>query len=196
MTRLHTAALALLLAAAAGPGLAHTGPGDVAGVSSGFGHPFGGLDHMLAMVAVGLLGVQLGGRSVWLVPAAFLAMMLAGGAIGLAGSAGPIVEIGIAGSTIVLGAVIALGRHIPLSVTTGLTGVFGLCHGHAHGTEMPAALSGLDFATGFIAATLLLHAAGFGLGLSARALGRRTASLLVRTAGGTIAVVGTVTVVL
>ena len=135
---------------AATPALAHTGVGSVSGFSAGFGHPIGGLDHVLAMVAVGILAAQLGGKSAWLVPASFVTMMVIGGILGINGVHVPFVELGIVGSVIILGAVIALGRELPMGLAMALVGLFAIFHGHAHGTEMPMDASGLEYAFGFI----------------------------------------------
>jgi urease accessory protein len=183
----RTAALAAFLTLAAGPALAHTGAGAVSGLAAGVAHPLGGLDHILAMVAVGILAVQQGGRAFWLVPAAFVAMMVAGGALGAAGVPLPYVELGIVGSVIVLGAVVAAGWRMPLALATPLAGAFAVFHGHAHGTEMPLSASALSYGVGFVSATAFLHAAGFGLGRTALALGRSPA---LRVGGGAIAMAG------
>jgi urease accessory protein len=182
-----TAALAAFMTLAAGPALAHTGVGTVSGLAAGFAHPVGGLDHVLAMVAVGILAAQQGGRALWLVPAAFLAMMVAGGALGAAGFALPYVELGIVGSVIVLGAVVAAGRRMPVVLAMALAGIFAVFHGHAHGTEMPLNASGLEYGAGFVLATALLHGAGVGLGLGAATAAR---PLALRFGGGAIALAG------
>jgi urease accessory protein len=194
MNRFVLAALpAAVLAATAlsvGPALAHTGAGSVSGLGAGFGHPIGGLDHLLAMIAVGVLAVQLGGRATLLVPAAFVAMMVGGGLLGAAAVGLPLVEIGIVGSVIVLGGAIALGRRMPVALAMGLVGAFALFHGHAHGTEMPITANGLEYGLGFALATTLLHVAGIGAGLAARVLGAQASSLALRTGGGAIAAAG------
>ena len=159
----------LLSLAAALPtaAFAHTGAGGAGGFARGLFHPLGGADHVLAMVAVGLFAAQLRGRALWLVPAAFVATMAAGGALGAAGVAIPHVETGIALSVLVLGAAIAFGLSVPVAGAMMLVGFFAIFHGHAHGAEMPAAASGLAYGAGFVLATAALHAAGatFGLGL-------------------------------
>jgi urease accessory protein len=182
--------LAALFAALAGPALAHTGVGPVSGLSAGFAHPIGGLDHGLAMIAVGILAAQLGGRSLWLVPAAFVAMMIVGGGLAFGHVPVPYVEQGIAGSVIILGAVVALGRRMPLAVAMSLAGMLAVFHGHAHGAEMPATASGLDYAIGFAAATAMLHAVGIGLTLGVQKAGATLAPAAVRLGGGIIAAAG------
>lgn len=157
------AALAAFLTLAATPALAHTGAGQVAGMAAGFAHPLTGLDHVLAMVAVGVLAAQQGGRAVWFVPAAFVAMIVASAFLGVAGVALPFVELGIVGSVIVLGAVVAAGRRMQLSAAMTLVGALAVFHGHAHGTEMPVDANGLAYGTGFVLATALLHVVGLSM---------------------------------
>jgi urease accessory protein len=158
------AILSLCVLAFVGTATAH--PVDAgAGLAAGFAHPLGGLDHVLAMVAVGLWAAQLGGRALWLVPSAFVAMMLAGGALGAAGVGVPAVEIGVAGSVLLLGLLIAFGVRAPLGVSMALVGGFAILHGHAHGSAMPAGAGAL-YVLGFTAATVILHAVGVGLGVT------------------------------
>ena len=158
-TRLLALAFALLPTAA----FAHPGH-DAHGLVQGFAHPFGGFDHLIAMIAVGLYAWQLGGRALWLVPTTFVAVMAAAGTLGIAGMPLPGVEIGIAASVIVLGAIVILRVKMPVAIAAALVGVFAVFHGHAHGTEMPLDASGVAFAAGFLAATALLHVAGIALG--------------------------------
>lgn len=165
----------LTLAALVTPSLAlaHTGVGDTHGFVHGFAHPIGGLDHVLAMVAVGLFAAHLGGRALWLVPLSFVGVMALGGALGMAGVEIPFAEAGIALSVIVLGAAVALRIALPTVAAMALVGFFAIFHGHAHGAELPQGASGLGYATGFLIATALLHAAGLGLGLAIGRLGSR-----------------------
>ncbi|RCK43534.1 HupE/UreJ family protein [Thalassospira profundimaris] len=172
------------------PALAHTGAGTVSGFASGFGHPVGGLDHLLAMVAVGILASQQGGKSIWLLPLSFVAMMIVGGILGAASVALPLVELGIVGSVIVLGAVIALGKHLPTGAAMALVGLFAVFHGHAHGTEMPTTASGVEYGVGFALATAALHAVGLGLGLTVKQIAQKTAPVALRAGGGAIAAAG------
>ncbi len=162
--------------------LAH--PGHAGGLTDGLVHPFTGLDHVLAMVAVGLWASQLGRRAMWLLPAVFPVVMAAGAVMGAYGVALPWVELGIVASVVVLGIAVALGLQVSLVVSATLVGVFALFHGHAHGNEFPAADSPLLHGIGFIAATVTLHAIGIAAGL----LTQRP--LVMRTAGGAIAAVG------
>ena len=181
------AGAALALAGATAPALAHTGHGDVSGFVAGFLHPVGGLDHVLAMVAVGLFAAHLGRRALWAVPAAFVALMAVGAALGMNGVGVPHVETGIALSVIVLGAMLALGLTLPVGVAMGLVGFFAIFHGHAHGAELPAGASGAAYAAGFLLATAALHGAGVGVGIAA---GRLASMRAVRFGGAAMAAAG------
>lgn len=173
---------------AATPALAHTGAGATSGLSAGLLHPIGGLDHLLAMVAVGVLAAQQGGRALWIVPAAFVGMTILGGVLAIAGVGMPMVEIGILGSVIVLGGAVALGKQIPLAVAAGLVGLFAIFHGHAHGAEMPAGVSGVEYAVGFALVTMVLHATGIGLCFAVRSAAGKLAPFALRATG--VAVTG------
>lgn len=181
------AAAILCVAGGAGPALAHTGHGDAHGFVAGLLHPVGGLDHVLAMVAVGLLAARLGGRALWAVPTAFVALMAAGGALGMNGVGLPYVETGIALSVVVFGGVLAAGVTPPVGLAVGLVGFFAIFHGHAHGAEMPGDASGLAYATGFMVATAMLHAVGAGLGVGAA---RLASTRVVRLGGAATAAAG------
>lgn len=172
--------------------LAHTGAGDTNGVVHGFMHPVTGLDHVLAMVAVGILAALLGGRAIWLVPASFVAMAAVGGLLGVQGVPVPFVEFGISASVVLLGLAIALQARLPLGWTVGLVGLFGLYHGYAHGAEMPADASGFAYGVGFLAATAMLHIAGIGLGLGIAHMARRSATRFAQAGGAAIALAGIV----
>ena len=143
-TGLITAALTLIPAAA----FAHTGAGEAHGFVSGFAHPLGGLDHILAMVTVGIFAWQLGGRALWLVPGSFVLAMAIGAALGMAGVALPFVEFGIAASVIVLGGIVAFACNAPIVVAMGVVALFAIFHGHAHGSEMPIDAAGGTYAAG------------------------------------------------
>lgn len=172
---------------------AHPGlPGHTHDLASGFVHPFSGLDHILAMVAVGLFAAQLGGRALWALPASFVAMMAAAGVAGMSGVALPLTETGIALSVIVLGGAVALRLALPVAAATVLVGFFAIFHGYAHGLETPETASGLLYGLGFVAATAALHALGIGLGL---ALGRFEGAFgrgLISMAGSAAALIGMV----
>jgi urease accessory protein len=185
--RLSLAALTCLLPTVA---FAHTGHGDVGGLAQGFAHPIAGLDHILAMVTVGIFAWQIGGRALWLVPASFVAIMAVGGVLGVAGTGVPFVELGIALSVVVLGAVVAAGVKAPPALAMGVVGFFAIFHGHAHGAEMPGDASALAYGAGFVAATALLHLGGIGLGVAVGKAGEKYGALVVRAAGGVITLAG------
>lgn len=166
---------------------AHTGAGGTGGFAHGFGHPLGGLDHLLAMLAVGLWASQSGGRALWAVPLTFVGVMAAGGAFGMAGISLPLGETGIVLSVLLLGVFIAAAVRMPVGASMVIVGLFALCHGQAHGAEMPETASGLAYAVGFILATALLHGAGIGLGVGIQ---KAATPKFVRFAGAAIAVAG------
>ncbi|WP_119418569.1 HupE/UreJ family protein [Desertibaculum subflavum] len=176
----------LFVLASAGAAAAHTGHGATEGFAQGFAHPLLGLDHLLAMIAVGLWGARIGGRARWLVPAAFVGVMALGGVIGVAGFGLPLVELGIVGSVLVLGLLVAAAPQPPLWAPAAIVALFALFHGHAHGTEMPEAVSGLAYSLGFVLATALLHSLGLMLGL----LVAGRSPLALRLGGGAIAACG------
>tara|TARA_R110002110_G_scaffold376568_2_gene586498 strand:+ start:6250 stop:6837 length:588 start_codon:yes stop_codon:yes gene_type:complete len=183
-------ALAAVFIFSAGPALAHTGAGPVSGLWYGFLHPFAGLDHVLAMVAVGILAVQQGGRATWLLPVTFVTVMLAGSAVAMAGIPLILVEQGILGSVIVLGGVIALGRQIHWPVAAGFVGLFAVFHGHAHGAEITVGIGGLEYMAGFAVATAVLHLTGLALGGGTSRLNARLSRTLIRSGGAAIASAG------
>ncbi|GGD36615.1 HupE/UreJ family protein [Aureimonas glaciei] len=188
--RLALAAAALLAGAA--PAFAHVGTEAHNSFFSGFTHPLSGLDHVLAMVAVGLWAAQLGGRALYAVPAAFVGAMAIGFALGSQGFAMPFVEPAILASVVVLGLVVAAAVRLPLAASAGLVGLFALAHGAAHASELGSA-GALTFALGFVAATALLHAAGIGLGLvvgQGAGLGQKAGSAVARVLGAGTAVAG------
>jgi urease accessory protein len=186
----RTAIAAAILIALTGAAAAHPGHGDAGGFAHGFLHPLGGLDHVLAMVAVGLYAALLGGRALWLVPATFVTVMALGGALGAAGYALAYPEIGIALSIVVLGLAVALRISVPTLAATVLAGVFAMFHGHAHGAEMPQDVSGYEYAAGFLAATALLHCAGIALGLGMGKLSELGGRRVAQAAGGAMALAG------
>ncbi|QYK43550.1 MAG: HupE/UreJ family protein [Paracoccaceae bacterium] len=141
----------------------HSGDHGASPLASGLGHPVGGADHLLAMVTLGVLAVGIGGRALWAMPVAFVAAMVAGGAMGAAGLPFPGVEPMILASIVVFGALAALALRLPLAPVLAMVAAFGAAHGWAHGAEGPA--EGLvPYAAGFAAATMMLHLAGIGLG--------------------------------
>lgn len=179
----------LLLAGAmlAMPALAHVQQGQAAGFVAGLLHPVSGLDHVLAMVAVGLWGAQLGMPAIWLLPVTFPLVMALGGFLGLVGVPLPGVEIGVAASGLLLGASVATQWRPPLWLAATIVGVFAVFHGYAHGTELPPGESGLLYSVGFVVATGCLHAAGVLIGLVHRWQWGRTA---LSAAGAGIALAG------
>jgi urease accessory protein len=172
---------------AAGPAAAHVGVGGTSSFAAGVLHPLSGFDHILAMVAVGSWAALKGGKALWVWPCAFVGVMLAGGALGMAGLPLPFVEPGIAASIVVLGILVALAVDLPVAVGAAIIGVFALFHGHAHGTEMPVAGTALLYAGGFALATAALHGAGIGLALISRGALWRS---VVRGAGAACACMG------
>lgn len=169
---------------------AHPGHEGTPGLVHGFLHPLGGLDHILAMVAVGLFAARLGGRALWLVPASFVVTMAVAGIAGMTGFALPYVEAGIALSILVLGAAIALEWTMPVAAAMGLVAFFAVFHGHAHGAEMPQTMSGLAYGMGFVAATAALHALGIGLGLVIGRSGETASRRILQIGGGAAALAG------
>jgi len=168
---------------------AHTFGVTGGGPAEGFAHPFLGLDHLLAMLTVGLWAAQLGGRARWAVPAAFVVMMAMGGALALFGVALPRVEVGVAVSVLVLGLLVATAARMPVRFGALVVGTFALFHGHAHGTELPMQASEWDYGAGMLAASGLLHGVGLGLaGMAQR--GSVVAERGLRVAGAAIAASG------
>ena len=168
------------------PAFGHSGSSS-GGFAGGFAHPLFGPDHVVAMVAVGLWGALLAAPAIWLLPVVFPLVMAVGGVIGILGIPIPGVEIGIAVSAIVLGAMVAAGARPPLWVAAVLVGAFAIFHGHAHGSELPPGVDAVAFSLGFVIATGLLHLAGIAFGLIARWPAGRIA---VRATGGAIALAG------
>lgn len=177
---------------APGAALAHTGAGVAGGLESGFLHPLLGPDHLVAMVAVGLWGAQLGRPLIWALPIAFPLMMAFGGVLGVLGIGLPAVELGIALSGVVLGLVVALAIRPMVPVAVTIVAVFAVLHGHAHGAELPEAANPLAYGIGFVVATGLLHLAGIGIGHmnSWQLAGRPAGSYLVRACGVLVALAG------
>lgn len=166
--------------------LAHVKSGAAEGFASGFVHPILGPDHVLAMLAVGLWGAQLGKPAVWVLPVAFPMAMAFGGFLGLVGVPIPGVEIGIAASAFVLGGMVLAAARPPLWLAAVIVGVFALFHGHAHGTELPEGNNGALYSIGFVISTGLLHGVGIGIGLlQALSWGKQ-----VVRAGGAVILVG------
>ena len=186
----HLAKLSLFpLLLLAGVAEAHPSASHASGFVAGFSHPLGGLDHLLAMVAVGLWATQVGGRAIWALPAAFVATMAVANMVAMGGTVIPFFEQGIAASVLILGLLIATALRLPVAAATVLVGFFAAFHGIAHGLELPETAAPLGYAGGFILATALLHGLGVALGL---ALAPRFGARLTRVTGVAIALGGMV----
>jgi len=185
----RAAVVALMLVTTATPLLAHEQGGQALGFWTGLQHPVSGFDHVLAMVSVGVWGAQLGTPAVWMLPVAFPVVMAFGGFLGLVGVQIPGVEIGIALSAVLLGAVVTLEARPPLVAAAALVSLFAIFHGHAHGTELPPGQNGLTYSMGFVVATGCLHGAGILMGLmQAQSTGR----IVLRLSGAVVALAGLV----
>ena len=176
--------LLLLLPATAS---AHSETGTIGGFTSGFLHPLTGLDHIVAMVAVGLWGAYLGAPAMWLLPVVFPVVMALGGGLGVLGMPLPGVEKCIALSGVILGLAVAFAAKPPLWISAVIVGFFAIFHGHAHGTELPESANAMTYAVGFVIATGLLHLTGIAFGLLVRWPWGR---VFVRVSGAAIAIIG------
>ena len=171
----------------ASPAWAHSAKGLSGGFAAGFMHPFLGLDHLLAMVSVGLWGAFLGRPMIAALPVIFPAVMAFGALLAILNMPQPPIELGIALSVLALGAAIAFGYRAPIWLAGSLTGMFGLFHGYAHGSEIPSLADPVAFSTGFVLATGMLHVAGIGLGMANRLKG---GALAIRGVGAAISLCG------
>lgn len=183
------AAVSVLIFALFSPvaALAHTEGGVSGGFVSGLLHPVLGWDHVVAMVAVGLWGAFLGSPAIWLLPVVFPLVMAFGAVLGILGVPVPAVEVGIAGSAVVLGLLILFKARLPLAASAVIVGAFAIFHGYAHGTELPEAANAAAYAIGFVIATGLLHIAGIAFGLLLRV---PNGVYAVQAGGGVISLVG------
>jgi urease accessory protein len=186
-TFLPSLGLALL---AAEPSSAHTGAGAAFSIQSGFLHPLGGLDHLLAMFAVGLLAAQLGGRAIWLVPGTFVWMMVAGALAGIAGIGIPGVEFGIVISIVAIALPVAFALGMPAALAMAYVGFFAILHGYAHGAELPAGADAAPYIAGFALATALIHATGVVAGMLCGRIVIGQGCYALRIAGGLVAIAG------
>ncbi len=186
-SRLCVSLLAVLVVSLPSHAFAHFEGGQATGLITGLQHPWSGLDHVLAMIAVGIWGAQLGNPALWLLPVTFPMAMSMGAMLGLLGIPLPGIEIGIASSAILLGTMVIGEIRPKMIITALLVGFFAIFHGHAHGTELPAGQSGLLYSMGFVIATGCLHGIGIALGLVHRWPAGR---LALRGAGALIAVMG------
>jgi urease accessory protein len=177
----------LILLCHTGIAEAHVHRGEEVSFLSGFRHPISGLDHVVAMVAVGLWGAQLGAPAIWILPVAFPLVMAFGGMLGLLSVTLPGTELGIAVSAILLGAAVMLRWRPPLAAAAVLVAFFAIFHGYAHGSELPPGENGLLYSLGFVIATGCLHGVGITIGLINRGIwGQR----VVRFAGAAITMTG------
>jgi urease accessory protein len=176
---------AIFLLISSGAAFAHPGH-DVSGFAAGLMHPFSGLDHLLAMVAVGLWAAQGGGRKVWVLPATFMAMLAVGAGVAMQWQSLPMVETGIAVSVLALGLLVSLSMQLSATLSVAITALFGLLHGYAHGLELPESAAPAAYALGFLIATASLHLGGIAAGVATR----HRYTLLSRLLGGAIAICG------
>ena len=175
------------LALSTAPAFAHLNPEEHGSFMAGFSHPLFGLDHILVMVAVGLWASQIGGRALWLVPAAFVGTMAFGFGLAVAGVDLPFVEPAILASVVALGLLVAMAARVDTIASAALVAAFALFHGHAHGGELGAA-GAASFGIGFVVATALLHAAGIAIGIGVARIAN--GAILARIIGGLTAVTG------
>jgi urease accessory protein len=169
------------------PALAHFTGNAATGFASGFLHPLTGLDHMLAMVSVGIWGAILRAPAIWLLPICFPLIMAFGGVLGVIGMPLPASELLIALSVLVLGALVAFERRLPVPTALIIVGIFAIAHGHAHGAELPHSADALAFTIGFVFATGLLHLAGIAIGFLTR---WQTGMVTIRACGCSVAIAG------
>lgn len=165
---------------------AHPGH-NVSGFAAGLMHPFSGLDHLLAMVAVGLWAAQGGGKKIWVLPATFMSMLAVGAGAAMIWQSLPLVEAGIAVSVLALGLLVSLSLQLPAILSVAITAIFGLLHGYAHGLELPGSAAPAEYALGFLAATAALHLGGIVMGV----VTREKHAMLARMLGVAIACCGT-----
>ncbi len=183
---------ALVLAAATSPAFAHLNPGEHGSFMAGLSHPLFGLDHILAMVAVGLWAAMIGGRAIWMVPTAFVGTMAVGFVLAIVGVSLPFVEPAILASVVALGLLIAAAVKLPVPGGMAVVAAFALFHGYAHGGEIGAATQ-MSYGLGFAVATAFLHGVGIGLGLlvaSGRLMPKRLGTGVARVLGGVTALLG------
>ncbi len=183
-----TVALCGLSLLAGTPASAHDELDTGVGFLTGLLHPALGFDHLLAMLSVGILSVQIGARAIWYVPATFVLAMIFGGYLGIAGVPVPLVEVGIALSVLALGAALAAENYVPAGAAVCCVGIFGIFHGHAHGTEMPLIANPWVYGLGFVIGTATIHLAGVLIGFAFRRISNGRG--LMRFLGAGIAGIG------
>jgi len=178
MNRILLVLVSLVLGAS--PALAHVGHGTTASFAAGIAHPLSGLDHIAVMLVVGLWAALKGGRVLWAWPAAFVGVMLVGGALGIVRMPVPFVEPGILASVVALGLLVALAVDLPVWTGAMVVVVFGVFHGHAHGTEVAENLAGIEYMVAVALATATLHALGISFALLMNSMHTRA---VIRIAG-------------
>lgn len=186
---LNSTVIALLVSLI--PSIAYAHDGSVlplGGFLNGLVHPVLGYDHFLAMLSVGILSAQMGGRAIWTVPATFVSVMAWGGALGLINIGLQSTELGIAASLVLLGSIIAAERKLPILLAMVGVGFFAIFHGYAHGTEMPQTAEPVQYALGFLTGTALIHIAGLVIGDIAKRY--QAGPTVLRFGGSLIAVMG------
>ena len=166
-----------------GEGHSHAG-----GFISGLTHPILGFDHLLAMISVGMLSTQIGGKAIWTVPSTFVLVMLLGGILGINGVPIPFVETGIAFSVVALGLAMAAGSKIPVIYSMIFVSIFAIFHGHAHGVEMPHVANPYMYALGFATGTAGIHVAGVWVGMAADMIPK--GDVVLKVGGVIIAIIG------
>jgi urease accessory protein len=166
--RLPLLMVSIAILALAQPAFAHEQAGVAGGLASGLLHPLTGIDHLIAMVAVGIWGAQLGAPAIWVLPITFPLMMAFGGVLGVMRIPLPMPEAAIALSALVLGAAVAARLRVPFAIAAVVVGAFAIFHGHAHGSELPSAANPLAYGVGFVVATGLLHLCGIAIGTLSR----------------------------
>lgn len=176
-----------LLALTTGPAFAHVGAGSTASFVAGVAHPATGIDHIAVMVATGLWAALKCGRALWVWPATFIGVMLAGSALGMAHVQLPYLEPAILASVVALGILVALANDLPVWAGALVIGAFAVFHGHAHGSEVTETVSGAEYLAGFAATTASLHGAGIAFALL---MTRLHAPVFIRMAGGACALIG------
>jgi urease accessory protein len=173
---LPVAAITFLMAQ---PALAHEQAGVGGGLVSGLLHPLTGLDHLIAMVAVGIWGAQLGAPAIWVLPITFPLVMAIGGVLGILHVPLPAPEMIVALSALVLGGAVASRLKLPFAAAAAVVAVFAIFHGHAHGAELPGSANPLAYGVGFVLSTGLLHLCGIAIGtLNRWPLGERVIQAL------------------
>jgi urease accessory protein len=188
---MHTALRRTLLLISLVPGFAfaHPSPDHVLSFASGISHPFGGLDHLLAMIAVGMMGARLKGRAIWVLPLTFMTMLAVGALTGMGHTPAAWIEVAIAASIIAFGVLLAAKRHPSWITASAVVGTFALAHGYAHGTEAVTA-SGASYVIGMLSASAALHALGICVVVLMTRLNQSKSESALRAIGAALAIAG------